>query len=117
MNVVKQLGARAGDVDRACDLLQAPTPDALELCCSTLQAAAERLLALQTELAGAAGNAEALAEAWRLNRNVRRAEALLANAAAYHGQWRDLIAVKIAGYGPRGAAGTPALPGRLSVSG
>ena len=117
MTPVKQLRSSCGEVERVCDLLLGPTPDALDDCSTVLEVAARSLAALRPSLHDSRGDAEALAEAWRLQRTVRRAGALLANAAAYHQQWQALVGVMTAGYGPGGHPAEAVQSGRLSLRG
>ena len=117
MTPLEQLRSSTAEVDAACRLLAAPVPDALDSCSAVLEAAALRLEAVQPCLRGLAADPEALAEAWRLQRSVRRAGALLTNAAAYHRNWQDLAAVRTAGYGPDGRPGESPRTGGLSIRG
>lgn len=117
MTAAEQLRWSSEQVERACALLLAPTPDALDGCSGVFEAAAHQLRALRPALDGAGGDPEMLVEAWRLQRNVRRAGALLANAAAYHTRWTHLLGVKTAGYRPGGEAAETPRSGRLSLRG
>jgi hypothetical protein len=114
---IEQLRSSTGEVDRACGLLAAADPEALDGCSAVLAAAARGIEALQPDLRGLAADPEALAEAWRLQRSVRCAGTLLANAAAYHREWQGLVAVRTAGYGPGGRPGEPPRTGSLCVRG
>jgi hypothetical protein len=115
MSALEQLRACSAALEQACCTLADPTPDALDVCSAVLSSAVEDLTSLQPELCG--GGALALAEAWHLRRTIRRAGALLANAANYHRQWQDWVGVRTAGYGPDGRAGDSTLPNRLCVRG
>lgn len=117
MSPLDELRSFAAEADHASSLLERPVPDALDACATLLGAAAGRLAALQSSLPELAGNPDALTEAWRLRRTVRRAAALLSHAGDYHRQWQHLVAIRIAGYGPDGQPGEPARPGRLSLRG
>jgi hypothetical protein len=117
MTSAGQLRSASEQVQHACDLLLAPTPDALDLCSTLLEGAAGKLAALQPALHTGRGNAEALAEARRLRGAVRCAGALLANAAEYHHRWQACVAVRTSGYGPGGVPGEAAHPARLCVRG
>jgi hypothetical protein len=114
---LEQLRSATAEVDRVCGLLAAPDPEALDGCSDVLAVAVRGLEALQPSLRGLAADPEALAEAWRLQRTVRRAGTLLANAAAYHREWRNLVAVRAAGYGPGGRPGEPPRTGSLCMRG
>jgi hypothetical protein len=117
MTAAEQLRSSSDEVERACALLAAPTPDALDGCSGLLEAAAHGLAALGPALHGARGDPEMLVEAWRLQRNVRRAGVLLANASAYHTRWNELLGVKTAGYRPGGEAAETPRTGRLCLRG
>ena len=78
-------------MERACAALLSPGADSLDDCSGVLAGAAQTLAALRPSLHDARGDPEALAEAWRLQRTVRRASALLESAAAYHAGWTELL--------------------------
>ena len=112
MTAAEQLRQSSAEVERACALLLAPGAGLSGRLFGRLAAAARQLAALRPALHDARGDPETLAEAWRLQRNVRRAGVLLANAAAYHAGWNELLGVKTAGYRPGGqAAETPRTAG------
>jgi hypothetical protein len=114
---LEELRSSIAEVDNVCERLAAPAPDALDCCTAVLEAAVRRLEALQPCLRSLAANPEALAEAWRLQRTVRRAGVLLASAESYHRNWQDLVAVRTAGYGPGGRPGEPPRSGGLCMRG
>ena len=117
MTPLEELRLTTGQAGAACILLEAPSPDALDGCSTALEAAAGRLAALQSSGTQLAAHPEALAEAWRLRRTVRRAAALLEKAAAYHDEWQELIGIMAAGYGPGGHAAESSRPGRVCLQG
>jgi hypothetical protein len=117
MTSAGQLRSASEQVQHACDLLLAPTPDALDLCSTLLEGAAGKLAALQPALHRARGDAEQLDEARSLRDAVRCAGALLANAAEYHHRWQEWIGIRTSGYGPGGAPGEAAHPARLCLRG
>ena len=117
MTAAEQLRCSSAEVERACALLLAPTPDALDGCSGILEAATHRLQALRPALHEAHGDPEVLAEAWSLQRNVRRAGVLLANASAYHARWSELLGVKTAGYRYGGQSAETPRTSRLCVRG
>src|SRR3954449_6669003 len=117
MTPLDELRLTTGQAGAACGLLETPAPDALDGCSTALEAAAGRLAALQSSLPELAAHPDALAEAWRLRRTVRRAAALLANAAAYHQEWQELVGIMTAGYGPGGQAAESPRPGRVCLEG
>jgi hypothetical protein len=101
----EELRGCADTVEFACIALTEGASAALDGCAGVLQTAVERLAALRLRLAESSARAEALEEAWRLRRSIRRAGALLENASAYHRGWSAVLAVKAAGYGPGGVPG------------
>jgi hypothetical protein len=117
MTAAEQLRESNGQLERACALLIAPAPDSLDDCSGVLEAAARQLQAFRPALHDARGDPETLAEAWRLQRNVRRAGVLLANASAYHTRWNELVGVQTAGYRPGGGAAESPRTGRLCLRG
>lgn len=114
---MEQLRFSAAEASRACGLLSAPSPSALDGSSTVLQSAIRSLEALQSGLPLLATDPECLAEAWRLQRTVRRAAALLNQADRYHREWRNLVGVMSAGYGPGGLPGESPPPGRISLRG
>ena len=115
--VVEQLAAARLELDRAGDLLTAPSPDALDRCSSVLEATGRRLAEWQPRLAEQAGDPDALAEAWRLRRSFRRTERLLHNAGDFHGNWVRLGGTMTGGYTSAGDA-APIMHGhRISIQG
>lgn len=117
MSPLEQLRALAGEVDRICVVLTAPSPERLDACSSALESATARLAALQQDLATLAPDPAVLAAAWRLHAAIRRAGALLDGAAVYHARWRQIVSVRLAGYGADGRAAEPAAHGRLCLTG
>jgi hypothetical protein len=113
MTSAGQLRSASEQVQHACDLLLAPTPDALDDCSTRLEDAVGHLAALSTSN----NSPETLAEARRLRGAVRRAGALLANAAEYHHRWQEWIGVRTSGYGPDGVPGETVHAARLCLRG
>ena len=115
--VVEQLAAVRLELDRAGELLIAPSPEALDRCSSVLEATGRQLREWQPRLSEEAGNPEALAEAWRLRRSFRRTERLLHSAGDFHANWIRLRGAMTGGYTPEGEA-APVLHGhRISLQG
>src|SRR5690348_1312935 len=115
MTAAEHLRSCNANVELAYAALLKPSPEALEGAVPVLRGAVRSLEALCPVLHDSRGDAEALTEAWRLRRTVRRTNTLLANASAYHEGWNDLLAVKTVGYGPRGEPGEPPREGRVCV--
>src|SRR3954449_12321818 len=117
MAAAEQLRESSAQVERACALLIAPAPEALDGCSGVLEAAVQQLQSFRPALHDARGDPETLAEAWRLQRNLRRAGVLLTNASAYHTGWNELVGVQTAGYRPDGGAAESPRAGRLCLRG
>ena len=115
--VVEQLAAARLALDRAGELLTAPTPQALESCYSVFEATGRQLAEWQPRMAEEAGNPDALAEAWRLRRSFLRTGRLLQNAGDFHSNWARLRGAMTGGYTSAGDA-APVLHGhRISLQG
>ena len=115
MSGAEELRECADAVSRACASLVEATPAALDDCAETLAVAARRLAGLRPALEGLSGSADALAEGWRLRRNLGTAGKLLANAAAYHRGWADRLAAHAGGYAPDGRPAPVTQAGRIWV--
>jgi hypothetical protein len=117
MTAAEELRTCADATEQACSALSQGSPTSLEACSDILEAAAVRMGELRPALEVARGDAETLAEAWRLRRTIRAAGLLLENAAEYHVQWRKRWGVQQAGYGPGGAPPEVASAGRIWLRG
>jgi hypothetical protein len=84
------LAAVRADVNRACALLVAASPDALDACAAALTAATTRL---RDGVAPAAKE-----QATGLRRDIRRARTLLEAAAAFYGNWSRRLGALTGGY-------------------
>ena len=89
-------------LDRVCERLTSPTPDALDGCCGQLESAVRQLAEYQPHLGAHAGNPAALEEAWRVRRSFLRARSLLRGAATFHGNWMRIRGTMSAGYTAQG---------------
>jgi hypothetical protein len=99
----EQLAAARENLDRACELLLSPSPEALDQCAPLLEAAVTKVTACQQAVAGQEWTAPgASAEGRRLQAAVRRARRLLDSAAEYHQNWARRIGALSAGYDGRG---------------
>jgi hypothetical protein len=96
--VVEQLMAARQELDRACDLLTKPSPQAMDACTAVLEAAGRQLAEWQPSFSQQAGNPVALEEAWRLKRSVTRAGRLLKGAGDFHLNWLRLRGAMTGGY-------------------
>jgi hypothetical protein len=115
----KALAAVRAEVQRACDLLRAPSPAAVDRCTVALGLAVSLLGEWRKGFQGHdhTANRLALEEALRLRATVRRASRLLETAAEYHVRWRQALGSLCAGYTASGAPAAAARPGRLFLRG
>jgi hypothetical protein len=113
--VTQCLAAARSEVEHVCDWLKFPSPDVLDRCSGALAAATSELQTNAGWLALARGDPDAMAEAWSLQRAVRRAGKLLDHAAEYHTRWRRMVAGHLDGYRPGGEIAPPALPPRICL--
>jgi len=104
-------------IERVCDWLISPSPETLDRCSGVLETAVAELADGASWLGQARGNPDAQAEAWHLNRAVRRAGKLLESASGYHTRWSRIRDTMTQGYGHQGVAAPPVLPGRISLQG
>jgi hypothetical protein len=112
---VERLGAARSRLEQACGWLLSPSPDTLDRCSGILESAASELDGNLAALSLARGDPEALAECWRLRRAVRRAGALLENAAAYHREWDRMLGGMADGYVRGGEPAAVLRPGHIDL--
>jgi hypothetical protein len=113
--VSEQLAATRAQLDAACDLLIAPTPQALDRCSMILEAAGREAAERASSLAEIRGNNDAIAEARRLRRSVQRARSLLENAARFHIGWLAIRGALTGGYTDRGEPAPVRHAGRICL--
>jgi hypothetical protein len=89
-------------LDRTCERLTSPSPEALDQCSQDLVSAMEQLAVCRPQLGAHAGDAEALAEAWHVRRSFLRARKLMESAASFHENWLRVRGAMIGGYTPSG---------------
>jgi hypothetical protein len=99
--------------ERACRILVASSPEALEGCASLLEAAVRSLRSARV----APGDVQARAEVRHLAAAVRQAGALLQNAADYHGGWNRWLGARTAGYQAGGVPAGMARPASVCLEG
>jgi hypothetical protein len=108
------------EVGRACHILVAPTPAALEGTEQALGKAAA-LLACARDAAPREGpgppDGEIRRETAAVLEAVRMAGRLLEGARAYHARWMEITGSLTAGYTATGEAAAPPRPGRLCLRG
>jgi hypothetical protein len=104
--------ARAA-VEQACTWLLSPSPATLDRCSGALASAAAELTG--GGFGAGHGDPQAMAEAWHLQRAVRRAGKLLENANRYHSGWNRIRTSLIEGYQPGAETISTNLPGRIDL--
>ncbi|HYW48860.1 MAG TPA: hypothetical protein VE959_38710 [Bryobacteraceae bacterium] len=114
---VERMGTARSQIERVCGWLTSPSPETLDRCSGVLESAVAELAGGASWLAHARGNPEAMAEAWHLNRAVKRAGKLLESARQYHARWSRIRGAMTQGYGHQGIVPPPVLPGRISLQG
>jgi len=111
MTVAREGWASAvANLEEACKLLTAPSPEHLDGSARLLEAAV-------AELRSGTGAGVALSEAQSLQELVRRAGGLLEGAAEYHRKWAALAGSLTAGYAAGGRPGEYVRPGMVSMQG
>jgi hypothetical protein len=98
VDLVEGLLATRTDVDRACELLESPSPETLDRCSIVLEKAGCQLAEWQPQIRSGGGEPAALAEAGRLRASVRRAGRLLEAALNFHLNWSRLRDALCGGY-------------------
>ena len=120
MNVpprAERLAAARAEVDRACNLLIASTPEALNDCQNALEravAALEEFRSYCQEVPPDPG-AKSLAQA--LRRDLARPRRLLENLAAFYRGWERILGTMSGGYTANGAPAAVARQGRFCCRG
>jgi len=118
LGVTEQLAAARKELERVCDLLLAPSPEALDQCASLLQSAVAQVTASKAAIATPAPRQPgATAEGRRLHAAVRRARRLLEAANEYHQNWARRIGILSAGYDGRGEPAAVERGRRLIIRG
>ena len=108
--MVEQFATVRSQLDRACDRMLTPSPEALDRSSEDLQSAVRQLAEMQPEIPALACNAVALEEAWRVRRSFERARKLLNGAESFHASWMRIRGAMSSGYTPSGEPG-PVLQG------
>jgi hypothetical protein len=103
--ILQHLATVRGQLDRVCERLTSPTPEALDGCSGELESAVRQLAEWQPHLGAQAGNPAALEEAWRVRQSFLRARSLMRGAATFHGNWMRIRGSMSAGYTAQGEPG------------
>jgi hypothetical protein len=113
--VIEQFAATRAQLDSACDLLVAPTPETLDRCSVLLESAGREMVECQSWISSAQGDPAALEAAWRVRRSYERAARLLKGAESFHANWMVIRGTLTGGYTNRGEPAPVRHAGRLCV--
>ena len=113
----KTIEAAHSDVQRACDLLRAPSPAALDRCSTAIEAAIARMVLWRAGGRGVTVQPSAFEEAVQMKAALRRAASLLKTASDYHAGWGRIAATMTAGYAAGGAPAPAPRGRRVSMRG
>lgn len=113
--VIEQLASTRMQLEAACALLLAPTPDSVERCSTLLESAGSQMVSFRDGIAAAQGDPGAIEEAWKVRRSFERATKLLENAARFHQNWQAVRGALTGGYTNRGEPAPLRHNGRLCL--
>lgn len=113
----ERLVAAQWEVKRACDLLLAPTPEALNDCQDALARAASALTEFRLRCQEVPPDSDASSIASALRKDVQRARRLLQNLASFYRGWERILGTMSAGYTAGGDPAPVARVGRLCCRG
>jgi hypothetical protein len=111
------LVAVRAEVRRACDLLVAASPEALDRCQEALQRAVSGLTDFRSQCLRAPDDAGVRSTAGGLRSEVRRAARLLESLAGFYHGWERILGAMSGGYTADGAPATVVRHGRLYCRG
>jgi hypothetical protein len=115
--VQERLAAIGSDVNRACALLVSPAPANLDTCSLLLESASLQLSSVRSQLSSGDANPGSLNEAQRVHTSLRKAAALLENAAQFHQTWNRILGAMCSGYQAGGAAASVVRHPRMWLEG
>jgi len=113
----ERLALARSEVNRACNLLIAPTPETLNDCQDALQRAVSALTELPVESHDVAGGLDAQSVARSLRAEVLRAGRLLQNLASFYRGWERILGAMSGGYTASGNPAPVARQGRFCCRG
>jgi hypothetical protein len=116
-DAVQRLEAARSRIDRVCTWLASPNPEMLDRCSGMLQSTISELVNPGSWLTAAQGNPDALAEAWELQRAVRRAGKLVQHASEYQRNRMRTVGRALDGYGPDRGTSAVIAPSRIYLHG
>ena len=112
-----RLALARSEVTRACSLLIAPTPEALNTCQDALQRAVTALTEMRSPLAEFPADPAVEPEARALRADVRKVGRLLQNIASFYQGWERILGAMTGGYTPSGDPAPVTRQGRLCFRG
>lgn len=115
--VAERLVAAQSEVKRACNLLIAPTPEALDNCQDALARAISALTEFRSQCREVPADAGAKSLVCALRAEVRRARRLLQSLATFYRGWERILGTMSAGYTAGGDPAPVARIGRLCCRG
>ena len=102
---------------RACDLLIAPTPEAMDSCQNALQQALSELVEFRSKIQETSASEATRRLARGLRSEVLRAARLLQNLAGFYRGWERILGAMTAGYTASGEPAPVTRLGRLNCRG
>jgi len=116
-SVAERLEKAHSEIKRACDLLTAPTPEAMDRCQSALQSALFELVEFRSKIKEISGSESTRRLARGLRAEVLRAARLLQNLAGFYRGWERILGAMTAGYTASGEPAPVTRLGRLNCRG
>jgi hypothetical protein len=113
----ERLAAARSEVNRACDLLIAPTPEALNTCQESLERAISALKEFRSQCGDVPADSGVKSIARALQAEVLRAGGLLQSLASFYRGWERILGTMSAGYTAAGDPAPVARVGRLCCRG
>jgi len=113
----ERLAAARSEMNRACNLLIAPTPEALNTCRDSLERAVSALTEFRSLCADFPADSGAKSLACALRAEVLRARGLLQSLASFYRGWERILGTMSAGYTAGGDPAPVARVGRLCCRG
>jgi hypothetical protein len=112
-----RLAAARAEVGRACDLLIAATPEALDHCRDKLERAVSELAGFRSQCRELPASPEDWSMACALRTEVLRASRLIQNLAGFYHGWERILGTMSGGYTANGDPAPVARIGRLYCRG
>ena len=113
----ERLATARSDVSRACDLLIAPTPQALDSCQDALRRAVAAMAEFRTQHRDVPIALDAAPIVRGLQAEIRRAKQLLQNLASFYHGWERILGTMSGGYTSSGDPAPVERRGRLCCRG